>query len=52
MGYKINDRRPIVAARVEAILINPNFWKENPHTHAWIEGAHDATRGSGQAAGY
>jgi gamma-glutamyltranspeptidase/glutathione hydrolase len=52
MGYQINTTNPIVAARVEAILIHSNFWKETPHTNGWIEGAHDWKRGAGKAAGY
>jgi gamma-glutamyltranspeptidase/glutathione hydrolase len=43
MGYKINDNRPVVAARVEAIQVDPD---------GRMEGAHDWTRGDGKAAGY
>ncbi len=42
MGYKIRQNRPIVAARVEAILVHTNG----------IEGARDWTRGDGKAAGW
>ncbi len=42
MGHKINLAKPVVVARVEAILVN---------TNGWVEGAHDG-RGIGKAAGY
>jgi gamma-glutamyltranspeptidase / glutathione hydrolase len=42
MGHKINAAKPVVVARVEAILVN---------TNGWVEGAHDG-RGIGKAVGY
>ena len=40
-GYSIEESKPIVIARVEAILLSDG----------WLQGAHDE-RGSGKAAGY
>src|SRR5690242_886049 len=40
-GYNIEESKPVVIARVEAILINDG----------WLQGGHDE-RGSGQASGY
>jgi len=40
-GYNIEDAKPVVLARVEAILLNDG----------WLQGGHDE-RGGGKAAGY
>jgi gamma-glutamyltranspeptidase/glutathione hydrolase len=41
MGYPMDDARPVVLGRVEAILIG----------NGWLQGAHDG-RGPGKASGY
>jgi gamma-glutamyltranspeptidase/glutathione hydrolase len=41
MGYEIRENKPVVVARVEAILIG----------NGWLQGGHDG-RGAGKAAGY
>jgi gamma-glutamyltranspeptidase/glutathione hydrolase len=41
MGYDIRENKPVVVARVEAILISDG----------WLQGGHDG-RGDGKAAGY
>jgi gamma-glutamyltranspeptidase / glutathione hydrolase len=47
MGYRIDLGKPIVLARVEAILIGAN----GATTNIWLQGAHDP-RGTGKAVGH